>query len=99
MTEETLKRRRIAQYVCVVMLLAVFIGAFGFVYKLVQFAREAMGEDAASFAVVPVLTYACVAGGFLSLFLWSLSRGQFRDIEGPKYRLLEDEERYERDGV
>ena len=81
------------------MLVATLIGALGFVYKLVQFTKEAIGEDDASFAAVPVLVYACVALGFISLFLWAFARGQFRDVEEPKYRLLEEEEQYERAGI
>ena len=26
------------------------------------------------------------------LFLWSVKNGQFEDIEGPKYRMLDDED-------
>ncbi len=92
-------RRGMGQWICRIMLLAVFVGGTGFVYKLVQFTREAMGDEVASFAAVPVLTYVCVAVGFLSLFLWSISRGQFQDVEAPKFRLLEQEEEYDRAGI
>jgi cbb3-type cytochrome oxidase maturation protein len=30
-------------------------------------------------------------GGWL-LFLWSVSSGQYDDMEGPKYRMLDDDE-------
>lgn len=29
---------------------------------------------------------------FTGLFIWGLKSGQFRDIEAPKYRMLEDNE-------
>ena len=32
-------------------------------------------------------------------FTWAMLRGQFRDVEAPKYRLLEAEERYDRAGI
>lgn len=27
--------------------------------------------------------------GFVALFLWSWARGQYRDVEAPKFRMLE----------
>jgi cbb3-type cytochrome oxidase maturation protein len=33
--------------------------------------------------------------GFVALFLWSWTRGQYRDIEAPKFRMLELEEKQE----
>ena len=84
------------------MLFAIVAGGSGFIYKLIQFTREALnaGEaQEASFALVPVVVYVCVAVGFVLLFLWALCRGQFRDIEGPKYDLLEQEAAYVRDGI
>lgn len=90
------RQSRAAQIICVIMIFAVFIGGLGFVYKIIQFSREALGEETTSFAAIPVIVYACVAIGFISLFLWALARGQFRDVEGPKYRMLRREELYER---
>ncbi|MBI4602731.1 MAG: cbb3-type cytochrome oxidase assembly protein [Planctomycetes bacterium] len=93
------RRARGLTVLCWTMLGAVVCGGLGFVYKLAQFIREALGSEAASFAVVPVAVYVLVALGFVSLFVWALLRGQFRDIEGPKHRLLEMEEEHERAGV
>ena len=89
----------LARRVCAVMILGVVISGAGFVYKLAQFAREALGHEAASFAVAPIAVYILVAAGFASLFVWALLRGQFRDIEGPKHRLLEKEDLYDREGI
>ncbi|TGK37429.1 cbb3-type cytochrome oxidase assembly protein CcoS [Leptospira gomenensis] len=33
-----------------------------------------------------------IALGALAVFFWSLKSGQFEDIEGPKYRMLFDDE-------
>jgi cbb3-type cytochrome oxidase maturation protein len=87
------------KWTCWILLAATVAGGAGFVYKLVQFSKEALGSEAASFAVVPVLVYVLVALGFTALFLWALARGQFRDIEGPKHRMLEREAQYEREGI
>ncbi len=32
---------------------------------------------------------------FLGFLVWGIRSGQFRDVEGPKYRILEDEEGFE----
>lgn len=34
-----------------------------------------------------------MVGGFVALLAWALSRGQFRDTEAPKHRMLELEEK------
>jgi cbb3-type cytochrome oxidase maturation protein len=90
---------RTALWICRVLLAAVLVAGLGFSYKLLEFSREALESEVASFAVVPLVVYVLVALGFASLFVWAVLRGQFRDIEGPKYRLLEEEERHDRAGV
>lgn len=81
-----------------VMLVAVVLSGLGFAYKIVQFAREALGNEASAFAV-PVLVYICMALGFICLLAWAALRGMFYNIERPKYRMLEREEEYERHGI
>jgi len=88
-----------AKWLCWGMLAAVLCGGCGFVYKLIEFAHEALEAESASFAVAPVAVYVLVALGFVSLFAWGLLRGQWSDIEGPKVRLLEQEEEYDRAGI
>lgn len=90
---------RLARRLCLIMIIAVVLGGAGFIYKLSQFAKEAVDNDLFSFAFVPILIYVLVAVGFACLFAWALMRGQFKDIEAPKYRMLEQEEEYERTGV
>ena len=34
----------------------------------------------------------CVGVGAWLLFLWAVKSGQFDDVEGPKYRMLDDED-------
>jgi cbb3-type cytochrome oxidase maturation protein len=40
-----------------------------------------------------LLIFLTLAVGFVGwlLFLWAVKSGQYDDIEGPKYRMLEDE--------
>ena len=62
-----------------------------FIFKLIDFFYTAThgGPDAMGSFLVPVLNYLLVAGGFVCLFLWAYFTGQFRDVEGPKYRMLQ----------
>lgn len=90
---------RTATWICRGMLFLVLCAGLGFAYKLLEFSREALESETASFAVVPLVVYALMALGFASLFIWAALRGQFRDVEGPKYRLLEEEERHDRAGI
>lgn len=34
----------------------------------------------------------CVGAGVWLVFLWAVRRGEFDDPEGPKYRMLDDED-------
>jgi len=88
-----------ASWIWLFALAVVVLAGLGFIYKLTMFAKEALGVEAASFAVVPVVVYILVAIGFTALFLWAIARGQFRDVEAPKHRLLEIESGYDRDGT
>ena len=54
------------------------------------------GSDALASFLIPVLNYLLVAAGFFCLFFWAYAKGHFRDIEGPKYRMLELEREYDR---
>lgn len=75
--------------------------AFGI--KLVEFLLEFsgnVGRGAARsnvlFAIAPLLTYLIVAAGFACLFLWAYLTGQFRDVERPKFRMLEMQDAFDR---
>ena len=81
--------------------LALFIllpALFGFGTKF----RELLvlvGDQEGAFTVVPILNYLFVSGGFLLLFLWAILHGMFRDIEGPKFTMLENERRLDAEEV
>jgi cbb3-type cytochrome oxidase maturation protein len=44
-----------------------------------------------------LLIFLTLCAGFAGwlFFLWAVKSGQYDDIEGPKYRMLEDEEKKE----
>jgi hypothetical protein len=48
------------------------------------------------FAILPLLVYLAVAAGFICLLTWAIFQGMFKDVERPKYTMLENEERIER---
>jgi len=48
-------------------------------------------DDAYSFAAMPIINYLLASTGFLLLFGWAIMHGMFRDLEGPKYTMLENE--------
>ena len=69
-----------------------------FIFKLIEFFVTATtdGPDALASFLIPVLNYLLVAVGFLCLFLWAYFTGQFRDVEAPKYRMLQMQEQFDR---
>lgn len=39
-----------------------------------------------------ILLSFCIGTGAWLFFIWTVKRGDFDDIEGPKYRMLDDDE-------
>jgi TRAP-type C4-dicarboxylate transport system permease small subunit len=79
-----------------IVVLAVAFGGGTFVYKLVEFASTAGREEMPGFALVSVVPYFAATFGFLLLAIWAFLRGHFKDIEEPKYRMLDQEKEYDR---
>ena len=42
--------------------------------------------------VILILLSLCVGTGVWLFFVWAVKKGEFDDVEGPKYRMLDDEE-------
>lgn len=78
--------------------LVVLVAGTAFIFKLIEFihAATATGPDALGSFLMPVMTYLLVAAGYLLLFFWAYATGQFRDVEGPKYRMLEMQDEIDR---
>lgn len=74
----------------------ILIASLGFVYKLYEFFHDITNEEGLRFAGAHLLTYVLVAGGFFMLLGYAFLRGHFANIEQPKYDLLEQEERNDR---
>jgi hypothetical protein len=70
-----------------------FIAGGAFFYKMTEFAVTMARGDIEGFGAVSVATYVVGMLPLLFLTLWAVLTGRFRDIERPKFRVLElDEE-------
>lgn len=73
-------------------------GGYGFVEKFIQFARLlALDPDkGGGFTIIPITNYLIVTAGMTCLLIWAVAQGMFRDIERPKYTMLEREAQLDR---
>lgn len=67
-------------------------GALGFGAKLLEMIMTAVRGREHAFTAPPVVGYLFVAGGYLFLLGAATLQGMFRNVERPKYRMLELEE-------
>jgi hypothetical protein len=68
----------------------------GFGAKFIELVAVLRGNPEGAFAVAPIANYLLASAGFLLLFLWAALNGMFRDIEGPKYTMLEQQRELDR---
>ncbi len=90
------KRQGNPLWVWAFMWTVVGLAGAGFLFKLVEFTLAAVTTDGLGFALVPVVSYVAVALGFTCIFLWSFTRGEYRDVEEPKHRMLRMQEEFDR---
>ena len=69
----------------------IVVAGIAFIFKLTEFIYVATndGPDSMGTFLIPVMNYLLVAAGFLCMFFWAYITGQYRDVEAPKYRMLE----------
>lgn len=84
-------KERVPLWLTAVFVIVVVAAAFGFVFKMVEFARTLRDSPDVSFALMPIVTYLVVAGGFFFLLAWSFFSGHYKDVEAPKHFLLSNE--------
>ena len=65
----------------------------GFANKFREFIMIFRGEVDGVFAITPIVNYLLASLGFFFLFCWAIAHGMFRDLERPKYTMLENERR------
>jgi len=63
----------------------------GFANKFREFILIFRGDVDGVFAITPIMNYLLASLGFFFLFFWAIGRGMLRDIERPKYTMLETE--------
>lgn len=83
------------------LLLAIVILApslWGFGTKFLEFVAIYRGDVDGVFAISPIVNYLLASCGFLLLFAWATFNGMFRDIERPKFAMLENEARLDNAG-
>ncbi|MFQ5752172.1 MAG: hypothetical protein ACE5HI_09270 [bacterium] len=81
-----------------VSILVVLLGGFGFLYKIIEFARTYLKDDLKSFGAISVVSYFVGILGILFFTLWGIFKGHFKNIERPKYRMLELDEEIDKMG-
>lgn len=68
----------------------------GFGTKLYEFVQVVRADPDGVFALTPITNYLLASIGFFFLLLWAAANGMFRDIERPKYDMLQQEEELDR---
>ena len=95
MTDKQIRRsstRRSQVITTIVFALAILIPSFvGFANKFREFILIFRGDVDGVFAITPIVNYLLASLGFFFLFCWAIGHGMFRDIERPKYTMLENE--------
>lgn len=74
----------------------VLLAGGALVYKLTEFGMTIIKDDISGFGVVALAVYFTGMAPLLFLTLWGVCAGHFRDIERPKYRMLELDDAIER---
>jgi hypothetical protein len=68
----------------------------GFVMKFRELMAITEGGTEGGFAITPVINYLLASSGFFLLLVWAALNGMFRDLEQPKYLMLENEKELDR---
>jgi nitrogen fixation-related uncharacterized protein len=74
------------------------IAGVGFIYKMTEFAATIAQDEVEGFGAMAIGTYLIGVVPILFLTLWAVFSGKFRDIEAPKFRMLELDREIERGG-
>jgi hypothetical protein len=74
------------------------VAGTAFVWKMADFVMTIGGDEVQGFGVAAVATYLIGMLPIVFLTLWAVLTGRFRNIEEPKYRMLEMDREVERGG-
>ena len=88
------KQSRVQFWTVAVLASLIIVGCLlGFAEKFIQLVKVVSGDPDGIFALTPIINYLLASVGFLLLFGWAAANGMFRDVEGPKYKMLETEQK------
>lgn len=76
--------------------LVVVLAGGALIYKMTEFGMTIIKHDISGFGVVALAVYFTGMSPLLFLTLWGVCAGHFRDIERPKYRMLEIDDAIDR---
>jgi hypothetical protein len=79
-------------------IIVMVVAGSSFIYKMTEFAVTIVRDDVEGFGAVAVATYLVGMVPLVFVTLWAVLTGKFRDIERPKFRLLELDREIERGG-
>ena len=93
------KDRSIAWTITIVFGILILIPSMlGFVMKFGELMTLTGGSTEGGFAITPVINYLLASLGFFFLLVWAAINGMFRDLERPKYLMLENERELDANG-
>ncbi len=73
----------------------ILVAGVGFIYKMTEFSATIVKDDVQGFGATAIAVYLTGVVPLFFLTLWAILSGRFRNIEGPKYRVLEMHEQIE----
>ncbi|HYC21662.1 MAG TPA: hypothetical protein VEI94_03110 [Candidatus Bathyarchaeia archaeon] len=89
-----MNRRSVIVFALTIGVMVIAGGAF--VYKMGEFATTIVKDDIAGFGAVAVTTYLIGMLPIVLVTMWAVLSGKFRDVERPKFRMLELNDEIER---
>jgi len=86
---------RISQKTVALLILFIFLFVVGTIIatRTVAYLEAGMSGSELKGFLVEVIAYVVALTGWLFLFIYSYMKGDFKDIESPKYEILEMEEK------
>lgn len=67
----------------------ILVAGVGFIYKMTEFSATIIRDDVEGFGATAIAVYLTGVVPLLFFTLWAILSGRFRDIERPKFRVLE----------
>ncbi|WP_457639737.1 hypothetical protein [Persephonella sp.] len=86
---------KVSQKTVALLILFIFLFVVGTIIatRTVAYLEAGMSGSELKGFLVEVIAYVVALTGWLFLFIYSFMKGDFKDIEGPKYEILEMEEK------